>query len=59
MTLLPPERRLDDFAKIEIRDEVRSLIMKENAVRPLGLAAGRARGREAGISGAHRYRRPR
>jgi predicted TIM-barrel fold metal-dependent hydrolase len=38
--LLPPERWLKDFAQLEIKDEVRPLIMKENAVRALGLAAG-------------------
>ena len=37
--LLPPERWLKDFANIEIKDEVRPLIMKENAVRALGLAS--------------------
>jgi predicted TIM-barrel fold metal-dependent hydrolase len=38
--LLRPERWLKDFAGLEIRDEVRPLILKENAVRVLGL--GRA-----------------
>jgi predicted TIM-barrel fold metal-dependent hydrolase len=38
--LLSPERWLKDFAQLEIKDEVRPLIMKENAVRALGLAAG-------------------
>jgi len=36
--LLTPDRWLADFAKIPIRDEVRPLILKENAVRLLGLA---------------------
>jgi uncharacterized protein len=36
---LSPERWISDFEKVEIRDEVRPLIMKENAVRALGLAA--------------------
>jgi predicted TIM-barrel fold metal-dependent hydrolase len=36
--LLTPERWLRDFAALEIRDEVRPLILKENAVRMLGLA---------------------
>jgi len=36
--LLRPERWMADFAKLEIRDEVRPLIMKENAMRALGLS---------------------
>jgi uncharacterized protein len=36
--LITPDRWLADFAKIAIRDEVRPLILKENAVRVLGLA---------------------
>jgi len=36
--LLTPERWLRDFAALEIRDEVRPLILKENAIRMLGLA---------------------
>jgi len=35
--LLTPDRWLADFEKIGIRDEVRPLILKENAVRLLGL----------------------
>jgi len=35
--MLTPERWLADFEKIEIREEVRSLILKENAIRLLGL----------------------
>jgi uncharacterized protein len=35
--LILPDRWLADFAKIAIRDEVRPLILKENAVRLLGL----------------------
>jgi predicted TIM-barrel fold metal-dependent hydrolase len=35
--LLRPERWIEDFQALEIRDEVRPLIMKENAVRALGL----------------------
>ncbi|WP_448628767.1 amidohydrolase family protein [Geodermatophilus sp. URMC 64] len=35
--LLRPERWLKDFAALEIRDEVKPLIMKENAIRALGL----------------------
>jgi uncharacterized protein len=34
---LPPDRWLADFAKLDIKDEVRPLILKENAVRLLGL----------------------
>ena len=37
--MLTPERWLADFEKIAIRDEVRPLILKENAVRLLGLNA--------------------
>jgi predicted TIM-barrel fold metal-dependent hydrolase len=36
--LLTPERWVADFAKLEIRDEVRPLVMKDNAVRALKLA---------------------
>ncbi len=36
--LITPDRWLADFAKIAIRDDVRPLILKENAVRFLGLA---------------------
>ncbi|MCU1607986.1 MAG: putative Amidohydrolase, partial [Modestobacter sp.] len=35
--LLSPERWIADFANLEIKDDVRPLIMKENAVRALGL----------------------
>src|SRR3954469_7546744 len=35
--LLTPERWLRDFAALEIREEVRPLILKENAIRVLGL----------------------
>jgi predicted TIM-barrel fold metal-dependent hydrolase len=35
--LLSPERWIKDFQNLEIRDEVRPLIMKDNAVRALGL----------------------
>ena len=35
--LIKPDRWLADFEKIAIRDEVRPLILKENAVRLLGL----------------------
>ena len=35
--LLTPDRWLADFEKIGIRDEVRPLILKENAVRLFGL----------------------
>ena len=36
---LTPERWLADFEKLEIKDDVRPLILKDNAVRLLGLAA--------------------
>jgi hypothetical protein len=35
--LLTPARWLSDFQKIDIRDDVRPLILKENATRLLGL----------------------
>ncbi|MEX5720176.1 amidohydrolase family protein [Geodermatophilus maliterrae] len=35
--LLRPERWIRDFAALDIKDEVRPLIMKENAIRALGL----------------------
>ena len=38
--LITPDRWLADFAKIEIRDEVRPLILKENAVKLLKLGQG-------------------
>ena len=38
--LITPDRWLADFEKLPIRDEVRPLVLKENAVRLLGLAAG-------------------
>jgi predicted TIM-barrel fold metal-dependent hydrolase len=38
--LLTPDRWLADFAKLEIKPEVREKILKHNAVRLLGLAAG-------------------
>jgi hypothetical protein len=36
--LIRPERWIADFAKLEIRDEVKPLIMKQNAIRALGLS---------------------
>jgi predicted TIM-barrel fold metal-dependent hydrolase len=36
--LLTPDRWLADFAKLPVKDEVRPLILKENAARLLGLA---------------------
>lgn len=38
--MITPDRWLSDFEKLEIRDEVRPLILKENAVRLLGLRKG-------------------
>ncbi|TFV67053.1 UNVERIFIED_ORG: amidohydrolase [Bacillus sp. AZ43] len=35
--LLRPERWMKDFEQLDIRDEVKPLIMKENAIRALGL----------------------
>ena len=36
--LLTPDRWIADFAQLDIKPEVRPLIMKENAARLLGLA---------------------
>ena len=36
--MITPERWLSDFEKIDIRDEVRPLILKDNAARLLGMA---------------------
>jgi predicted TIM-barrel fold metal-dependent hydrolase len=38
--LLTPDRWLNDFAQLEIKDEARPLILKENAIRVLTLAGG-------------------
>jgi len=35
--LITPDRWLADFAQLDIRDEVRPLVLKENAARLLGL----------------------
>jgi len=35
--VLTPDRWLADFGKLEIKDEVRPLILKSNAIRALGL----------------------
>ncbi len=40
--LIRPERWLRDFAELDLRDEVRPLILKENAISVLGLAKERA-----------------
>jgi len=37
--MITPERWLSDFEKIEIKDEIRPLILKDNAARLLGLQA--------------------
>jgi predicted TIM-barrel fold metal-dependent hydrolase len=37
--LLTPHRWLADFAELDLKDEVRPLILKENAIRVLGLTA--------------------
>jgi predicted TIM-barrel fold metal-dependent hydrolase len=39
--VLTPERWLSDFDQLDLKDEVRPLILKENAVRLLGLGAPR------------------
>jgi len=36
--MISPERWLNDFEKIAIKDEVRPLILKENAMRLLGVS---------------------
>jgi uncharacterized protein len=38
---LSPDRWLADFAKLDLKDEVRPLILKENAIRLLGLDAAK------------------
>ena len=38
--LLTPDRWLADFETLAVKDEVRPLILKENAARLLGLAPG-------------------
>jgi predicted TIM-barrel fold metal-dependent hydrolase len=40
--LITPDRWLEDFKSIKIRDEVRPLILKENAVRLFGLGGATA-----------------
>ena len=40
--VITPDRWLADFAKLEISDEVRPLILRDNAARVLGLAPGPA-----------------
>jgi predicted TIM-barrel fold metal-dependent hydrolase len=37
LPMLTPERRIKDLEQVEIRDEVRPLIMKDNAIRALKL----------------------
>ena len=37
--LLRPERWVKDFASLEIKDDVRPLVMKQNAIRALGLGS--------------------
>ncbi|MFC5233910.1 amidohydrolase family protein [Pseudonocardia zijingensis] len=41
---ITPDRWLTDFAKLDLKDEVRPLILKENAIRLLGLADGTEQG---------------
>jgi hypothetical protein len=38
---LSPDRWLADFAKLDIKDDVRPLILKDNAIRVLGLDSGK------------------
>lgn len=45
--VITPQRWIDDFEKIEIRDEVKPLIMKDNAARLLGLTPEPAADRTA------------
>jgi hypothetical protein len=39
--VIKPDRWLGDFEKLDIKPEVRPLILKDNAVKLLGLKAGR------------------
>jgi uncharacterized protein len=39
--VITPDRWLADFAQLPLREEVRPLILKENAIRVLGLDKGR------------------
>jgi predicted TIM-barrel fold metal-dependent hydrolase len=41
--VIRPDRWLSDFDKLDIKPDVRPLILKENAVKLLGLAEGKAR----------------
>jgi predicted TIM-barrel fold metal-dependent hydrolase len=41
--MIMPERWLADFEKIEIKEEVRPLILKDNAARLLGLSEAEER----------------
>ena len=38
---ITPDRWLADFEKIDIRDDVRPLVLKANAARLFGLASGK------------------
>jgi predicted TIM-barrel fold metal-dependent hydrolase len=38
--VISPDRWLADFEKLDIKPEVRPLILKENAARLLGLSSG-------------------
>jgi hypothetical protein len=40
--LITPDRWISDFEKIDIRDEVRPLVLKENAIKLFGLRGGAA-----------------
>jgi predicted TIM-barrel fold metal-dependent hydrolase len=40
--LITPDRWLEDFEKLDIKDEVRPLVIKENAAKLLGLRDGAA-----------------
>jgi uncharacterized protein len=50
--MITPDRWLADFAELDIRDDVRPLILKENAVELLGLRAGSDAGPPAQEEGA-------
>ena len=58
--LITPDRWLSDFAKLPIKDEVRPLVLKENAARWLRWASGRSRSDrlQPGRQAVHRAEHP-
>jgi predicted TIM-barrel fold metal-dependent hydrolase len=45
--VITPDRWLKDFAALDIKDDVRPLILRDNAIRVLGLSAGAGRAPDA------------